>query len=35
MQSLARKAGTDARRIALPYGVAISAGGILATTGLI
>jgi prepilin peptidase CpaA len=32
---LARKAGTDARRIALPYGVAISAGGILATTGLI
>ncbi len=32
---LARKAGAEARRIALPYGVAISAGGILATTGLI
>jgi prepilin peptidase CpaA len=32
---LARKAGREVQRIALPYGVAISAGGILATTGII
>lgn len=32
---LARAAGRDVRRLALPYGVAISAGGILATTGII
>ena len=32
---LARKAGRDASRIALPYGVAIAAGGILATTGVV
>jgi prepilin peptidase CpaA len=31
----ARARGIDASRIALPYGVAISAGGILATTGLV
>jgi prepilin peptidase CpaA len=32
---LARTAGREVQRIALPYGVAISAGGILATTGII
>jgi prepilin peptidase CpaA len=32
---LARSGGREVQRIALPYGVAISAGGILATTGII
>ncbi len=32
---LARSSGREAHRIAVPYGVAISAGGILATAGIV